>query len=63
MMDDTIRLIDSIRAELTPVGERLLTHPYVTAVEEGRLQATQLRPSSANNMGSFPATCAASPTS
>jgi hypothetical protein len=44
MMADTIRLIDSIRAELTPVGERLLTHPYVTAVEEGRLQATELRP-------------------
>jgi pyrroloquinoline quinone (PQQ) biosynthesis protein C len=37
-------LAESIRAELAPVRERLLTHPYVRAVEEARLEPSQLRP-------------------
>jgi pyrroloquinoline quinone (PQQ) biosynthesis protein C len=37
-------LVDSIRAELAPVRDRLLGHPYVAAVEERRLDASQLRP-------------------
>jgi pyrroloquinoline quinone (PQQ) biosynthesis protein C len=37
-------LVDSIRAELAPVRDRLLGHPYVEAVQERRLDASQLRP-------------------
>jgi pyrroloquinoline quinone (PQQ) biosynthesis protein C len=37
-------LVDSIRAELAPIRDRLLAHPYVEAVEERRLDASQLRP-------------------
>src|SRR5919202_386168 len=38
------QLVDSIRAELSPIRDRLLAHPYVAAVEEGRLTLEQLRP-------------------
>src|SRR5919199_1535037 len=38
------QLVDSIRAELSPIRHRLLAHPYVAAVEEGRLTLEQLRP-------------------
>ena len=34
----------SIRAEGEPVNARLVEHPYVRAIEEGRLQPDQLRP-------------------
>jgi pyrroloquinoline quinone (PQQ) biosynthesis protein C len=37
-------LVDRIRGELQPVRQRLLTHPYVRAVEEARLDLGQLRP-------------------
>jgi pyrroloquinoline quinone (PQQ) biosynthesis protein C len=37
-------LVDSIRAELAPIRDRLLAHPYVEAVEERQLDASQLRP-------------------
>ncbi|MBJ7596887.1 MAG: transcriptional regulator [Candidatus Dormibacteraeota bacterium] len=42
-MSGAVRLVDSIRAELAPVRERLLSHPYLAAVEQGRLEALQLR--------------------
>jgi hypothetical protein len=41
---DAVQLVDSIRAELAPVRERLLSHPYMAAVEDARLEALQLRP-------------------
>jgi pyrroloquinoline quinone (PQQ) biosynthesis protein C len=43
-MTAAIQLIESIRAELAEMSQRLLTHPYVAAVEQGRVQAPQLRP-------------------
>jgi hypothetical protein len=44
VVSDAAGLVDSIRTELAPVRERLLSHPYVAAIEEGRLEAHQLRP-------------------
>lgn len=38
------KLVTSIRQELAPVRHRLLTHPYVAAVEAGKLSLEQLRP-------------------
>jgi hypothetical protein len=47
-MDDrsisAAEVVDGIRAELQPVRQRLLAHPYVRAVEERRLDLAQLRP-------------------
>lgn len=37
-------LVEEIRADLSPVRDQLLTHPYVSAVEEGLIQLEQLRP-------------------
>lgn len=37
-------LVEEIRAELAPVGEQLLTHGYLAAIEEGLVQLAQLRP-------------------
>jgi hypothetical protein len=37
-------LVDEIRAELAPVRDQLLSHPYVAAVEAGTVNLTQLRP-------------------
>ena len=36
-MTAAIQLIESIRAELAEMSQRLLTHPYVDDVEQGRL--------------------------
>lgn len=36
--------MDEIGAELTPVRDQLLAHPYVAAVEEGIVELHQLRP-------------------
>jgi len=37
-------LVAEIRADLSPVRDQLLTHAYVSAVEEGLIQLEQLRP-------------------
>ena len=37
-------LVQEIRAELAPVRDQLLTHAYLSAVEEGMIQLEQLRP-------------------
>jgi TENA/THI-4/PQQC family len=37
-------LADEIRAELAPVHDQLLAHPYVAAVEAGMVNLAQLRP-------------------
>jgi hypothetical protein len=37
-------LVEEIRADLSPVRDQLLTHPYVSAVEEGLILLEQLRP-------------------
>jgi TENA/THI-4/PQQC family len=37
-------LVEEIRAELAPVREQLLAHPYVAAVEGRLIQVEQLRP-------------------
>jgi hypothetical protein len=37
-------LVEEIRAELAPVRERLLSHPYVASVEGGRVELAGLRP-------------------
>jgi pyrroloquinoline quinone (PQQ) biosynthesis protein C len=37
-------LVEEIRADLAPVRDQLLAHPYVSAVEEGLVQLDQLRP-------------------
>jgi len=37
-------LVEEIRAELSPVRDQLLSHGYVSAVEEGLIQLEQLRP-------------------
>ena len=42
-MSDAVWLVESIRTELVPIRERLLSHPYTSAVEQGRLGAVQLR--------------------
>jgi pyrroloquinoline quinone (PQQ) biosynthesis protein C len=47
LKDDSIGaagLVDRIGGELQPVRQRLLTHPYLLAVEEARLDLRQLRP-------------------
>ena len=37
-------LVEEIRADLSPVRDQLLTHAYVSAVEEGLIEMEQLRP-------------------
>jgi hypothetical protein len=37
-------LVEEIRADLSPVRDQLLTHGYVSAVEEGLVQLERLRP-------------------
>ncbi len=37
-------LVEEIRADLAPVRDQLLSHAYVSAVEEGLIQLEQLRP-------------------
>ncbi|HEY4028292.1 MAG TPA: transcriptional regulator [Candidatus Dormibacteraeota bacterium] len=37
-------LVEEIQADLAPVREQLLAHPYVAAVEEGLIPLEQLRP-------------------
>jgi hypothetical protein len=37
-------LVEEIRADLSPVRDQLVTHAYVSAVEEGLIQLAQLRP-------------------
>ena len=43
-MPSAVDVVSSIRASLEPVRARLLAHPYVAAVEGGRLGLEQLRP-------------------
>jgi hypothetical protein len=38
------KLIEDIRADLSPVSDQLLTHAYVAAVEQGLIQLERLRP-------------------
>ena len=38
------QLVEEIRSELAPVQDQLLTHGYVSAVEEGLIELEQLRP-------------------
>ena len=43
-MPAALELVESIRADLAPVARRLLTHPYLSAVEGGAVRLDQLRP-------------------
>lgn len=43
-MSEARALIDETRADLAPVRDQLLTHPYLAAVETGLVQLEQLRP-------------------
>ena len=42
-MIDANALVDEIRQELEPVNEQLLRHPYVQALEEGKIGREKLR--------------------
>lgn len=42
-MADAKALLDEIRKELQPVNEQLLRHPYVQAVEDGKIGREKLR--------------------
>src|SRR5688572_15564372 len=42
-MVDAKALLDEIRKELHPVTEQLLRHPYVQALEEGKIDRESLR--------------------
>ncbi|MCC6179339.1 MAG: transcriptional regulator [Chloroflexi bacterium] len=42
-MDDVQALVDDIARELRPIVDRLLTHPYVEALADGRIPREQLR--------------------
>src|SRR5438876_968472 len=42
-MIDAKALVDEIRQELEPVNEQLLRHPYVQALEEGKIGREKLR--------------------
>jgi pyrroloquinoline quinone (PQQ) biosynthesis protein C len=37
-------LVNDIRAELAPVRDQLMAHPYISAVEDGGVELPQLRP-------------------
>lgn len=42
-MTDASRLIGDVRAQLKPLEAKLLAHPYLSALEEGRLPREKLR--------------------
>ena len=42
-MMDANALLDEIRKELQPVNEQLVQHPYVQALEEGKIEQEKLR--------------------
>src|SRR5207247_10716370 len=42
-MMDANALLDEIRKELQPVNEQLVRHPYVQALEEGKIEQEKLR--------------------
>jgi len=42
-MSDTLKWVEQIRSDLTPLEEKVLDHNYLKALEEGRLQRDQLK--------------------
>lgn len=43
MGTEATRLVDEIRAQIRPVDERILNHPYLAALEDGRIRPEDLR--------------------
>lgn len=42
-MSDALQLIEKIRSDLKPVDERILSHPYLRALAEGRVSLDSLK--------------------